>query len=104
MSEQLDTEQRKGRYAQELLDNPVFQELWIDFEKQIVRELKGSSPRDAAGREKCILLLQLMEKLRAMVQETVYTGKMATITLERERTLRERAKEWIGRDGLIRSQ
>lgn len=101
MSEQkLADEQRRGRYAQELLDNPVFQDLWTDFEKQIVRELKASSPRDAAGREKAILLLQMLEKLKAMVQETVYTGKMATITLDREKTLVERAKEWIGRDGL----
>jgi len=100
----LDDELRRGQYAQELLDNPVYQDIWTDFEKQIVRELKASSPRDAAGREKCILLLQLMEKLRAMVQETVYTGKMAKITIERDRTLAQRAKEWIGRDGLTRSE
>lgn len=97
---QLDEEQRRGMYAQELLSNPVFMDLWTNFEKQIVRELKASSPRDAAGREKAILLLQLMEKLKAMVQETVYTGKMATITIERQKSIRERAKEWIGRDGL----
>lgn len=99
----LESEAVLGQYAQELLDNPVFQDIWTDFENQIVAELKLSSPRDAEGREKCILMMQLLEKLKAMVEQTAETGKMARIQIERKRSLSERAREWISRDGLVES-
>ena len=94
----------RGQHGRELLDNPVFQTLWTDFENQIVRELKRSSPRDADGREKAVLMMQMLEKIKAMVQETVNTGKMAAIQIQSKKTLAEQARQWIGRDGLIRSR
>jgi len=93
----------QGQHARELLDNPVFQEIWTNLEQQIVKELKRSSPRDADGREKAILMLQLLEKLKSMIQQSIDTGKMASLEITRKQTLLDQAKQWIGRDGLIRS-
>ena len=102
MSEQkLHDEDRRGMYAQELLDNPVFKDLWTDFEKQVIGELKRSSPRDADGREKCVLMLQMLDKLKAMIEQSAATGKMARMEIARKRTMMEQARQWIGRDGLI---
>lgn len=103
MDDKLYDEARRGEYAAELLNNPVFKDVWSQFETQIVRELKNSSPRDAEGREKCILMLQLLEKLRRMVEETAYSGKMANMMMER-RSAAQRVREWITRDGLVESK
>lgn len=100
MTEQ-EIELRRGMHAQELLDNPIFKELWANFEKQVIAELKRSSLRDADGREKCVLMLQMLDKLKSMIEQTVATGKMAKMELTRQRTILEKAQEWIGRDGLI---
>lgn len=96
-------ESRWGDYAAELLTNPVFDKIWTDLEANIVRELKQSSPRDAEGREKAVLMLQLLAKLKRMVEETAHTGKLAKMMLERKSAL-QTAKEWITRDGLIESR
>lgn len=103
MTDKLYDEARRGEYAAELLNNPVFQDVWSQFETQIMRELKASSPRDADGREKCILMLQILEKLRKMIEDTAYSGKMANMMIERK-SAAQKVREWITRDGLVESR
>ena len=97
--DQLEREIQRGQSAADLLDNQVWRDTWTEYEAEIVDQLKRCPPRDAEGREKLVLMLQMFAKFQAMVTETVQTGKLAAETL-RQKSLREKALGWIGRDGL----
>ena len=99
-AQQLENERQRGRWAAELLDNEIFKDIWTNFEQQIVEQLKASSPRDAEGREKAVLMLQILAKLKGMVEQSAASGQMAQIQLERKESRLRQAMGWIGRDGL----
>lgn len=100
----LEQERQRGHYWRAQLDNPYFQELWTYHEQRILAELKSSSPRDSEGREKAVLLLQMLEAIRKRVVDMAETGKMASITIEQHQSFLDRMKQWgvqrISRDGL----
>lgn len=91
----LEDEVRRGQYGRDLLDNPVFQEIWTSYEQQVVQALKDGSPRDAEGREKAVMLLQILAKLRTLIEETVDTGRLAQLEIERKQTKAEQWKAWL---------
>lgn len=78
----LELEVDRGQYARDLLENPIFQEIWTNYEKQIVAGLKSCKPSDADAREKGVQMLVLLDNLKAMIQDTANTGTMAIIQLE----------------------
>lgn len=96
----LESERQRGMHAAELLDNPVFKDIWTQFEQQILQQLKASSPRDAEGREKAVMMLQILAKLEIMVRESASTGQMAQIQLAAKQSRLKELFGWIGRDGL----
>lgn len=97
--DQLEQEIQRAQHAKDLLDNPLYKDTWKAYEQEILQQLKTCSPRDAEGLQKAVMLLQIMAKFQHMVQQTVETGKLAQMQVQRK-TLRQVAAEWIGRDGL----
>lgn len=97
--DRLELERQRGQFARDLLDNPVYKDTWTAYESRILEQLKACNPRDAEGLQKAVMLLQIMAKFREAVEQTIETGKMATIQLERL-SIKQRVQEWIGRDGL----
>lgn len=98
--QRLESERQRGQYAADLLDNQVFKDIWTNFEQQILQQLKASSPRDAEGREKAVLMLQILSRLEHMVRETAASGQMAQIQLATKQSRIKELLGWIGRDGV----
>lgn len=86
-----------GDRAREVLENEVFQQVFTDYRTEITDQWTKSPARDLEGREKLWLMLSLLNKLEAMLQSTLDTGKLAKLDLEYKRTLAERAKSLVGR-------
>lgn len=95
MEDKLFEEIERARQAQELAEHPLFVEAFAAYQQRLVDEWAASPARDTEGREK----LWLMQKTAAMVQQhlkqLMETGKLATLQLERKRSLMARAKDAI---------
>jgi hypothetical protein len=88
-----------GDRAREVLENEVFQAVWADIEKDLIESWRNipssdgprNSHRDA--REKLHLSLTLLGKVKACVQQTMETGKLAKLELEHKRSIAQRARD-----------
>jgi hypothetical protein len=78
----LRTEVRRGADAQALLDNPLFVEALTAYEEEITQAWKQSLLRDVEGREKLRLMLEAANKVKAYLQTTADTGKLATAQIQ----------------------
>lgn len=82
--------------AREVLDNEAFQQVFADYKQEITEQWTKSPARDQDGREKLWLMLSMLNKLEAMLQSSLDSGKLARLDLEHEKTMMERAKGWLG--------
>ena len=82
-----------GDRAKEVLENEAFSGAMEQIEKDIIEQWTTSPARDAAGRESLWTYLCLLRKLKANLQTTLETGKLARIELEHKRTMRERLRD-----------
>lgn len=78
----IETRIYEGNRAREVLDNEVFQAVWVDLEKELTEQWKSSPARDEAGREKIWAYLQQLGKLKSMIETSLNTGKLAVQELE----------------------
>jgi hypothetical protein len=85
-----------GDRAREILENEVYQQVFADLKTEITEQWTNSPARDEEGREKLWLMLSLANKLQAMLQTTLDTGKLARLDLEHQRTLAQKAKRLVG--------
>ena len=92
----LETRLYDGEKAREVLENEVFQQVFTDIELELTTAWKSSPQRDSDAREKIHLALSLLTKVKACLQTTLDTGKLARLDLEHRRTLADRAKDLIG--------
>lgn len=86
----------KADRAREVLENEAFQQVFADYKQEITDQWTKSPARDLEGREKLWLMLSLLNKLEAMLQSSLDSGKMARLDLEHEKSLLERAKGLVG--------
>ena len=84
-----------GQQAGEILENPVWKDVWTQYEQQITQALLSTPVNDVDALQKAVQALQLMRNLRAMIEQSLATGKMAEMELRRK-SLLERAKEAVG--------
>ena len=84
-----------GDRAREVLDNEQFKLAFDAITAEIIEQWKQAPARDAAGRESLWTMLKLAERLKLALSSTLDTGKLAKAELERQRTLKERAAQWI---------
>lgn len=71
-----------GNRAKEILDNEVFLSVFDDIEMELIEAWKKSPQRDEAGREKIHLTVTLLGKVKASLQTTLETGKLAMQELD----------------------
>lgn len=72
---------RRGRDAAQLLAHPMLVEAFQDIETEIVSKWQSSPARDAEGREKLWMMLQLLRRVKAHLSSHVETGMVAQATL-----------------------
>ena len=92
------TEERiyDGNRAREILENPVFQQVFTDYRTEITDQWQKSPARDLEGREKLWLMLSMLTKLESMLQTTLDSGKLSMKDLEYKQSMADRAKSLIG--------
>lgn len=84
-----------GNRAKEILENEVFQQVWIDIEQEYTEAWKNSPARDEEGRRKIWLYIQLMRKLKDQIVSTMESGKLAELDLQHQRTRLQRMKDGV---------
>ena len=92
-SEQLEREERRGRMAQEILDNALFKESFHSVKTGILEAWANSPIRDHEGQHELRLMLKLLNDVEANLVDVMQTGKLAQITLREKRGLIDRLKD-----------
>lgn len=87
-----------GDRAAEVLNNEVFQAVWEQVEKDLTDSWKNtpSTKENQDARERIHLSLTMLSKVRACIQQTMETGKLARLELKHQQTIAERAKALVG--------
>ena len=91
---QLRNEATRGMAANELIANELLIEAFAKIDARIMQEWADSPARDTTGRENLWTMKKLLSNLSAHIAEVATTGKLASLQLEQERTLVQKAKEW----------
>jgi hypothetical protein len=81
-----------GNRARECLENEQFNWAFESIEQELTNAWRTSPARDEEGREKIYLSLQMLTKLKAALQSSLETGKLADLDLQHKKTLMDRAK------------
>ena len=89
----IELEAKRGHEAAQLLENPLLREAFDTQRERIQREWEDSPARDTEGRERLWLMLKLLGAVEGHLKTVMETGKLATLEIERKKTLLERAKE-----------
>ena len=80
--QQLRAQQERARVAQELLDNPIFQEAFIKIKGDLFIEFNSAKLSDDEKRIDVWRQSQILDKFERNFISIVKTGKTATIALE----------------------
>lgn len=81
-----------GNRARECLENEQFNWAFESIEQELTNAWRTSPARDVEGREKIFLSLQLLTKLKAALQGSLETGKLAEADRIYQKTLADRVK------------
>ena len=90
--QQLETEVERARQAREITDHPLWAEAFDAYRKRLMDEWAESPARDTDGREKLWLMVKTASAVERHLAEILETGKLASIQMEKKRSLLERAK------------
>jgi hypothetical protein len=81
-----------GNRARECLENEQFNWAFESIEQELTDAWRTSPARDVEAREKIFLSLQLLTKLKAALQGSLETGKLAEVDKIYQQSLIDRAK------------
>lgn len=84
-----------GQQAADILENPVWKDVWSQYEQQLISALKASPVSDVDALQKGMQALQIMGRVRQMIEQALTTGNLAAIEI-REKTKLQQAREWLG--------
>lgn len=84
-----------GDRAREVIENEAFIAAFDATEKEVVDQWMQSPARDQEGREKLWQYLSMLRKVKANLQTTLETGKLAQLELQHKRTMSEKARGWL---------
>ena len=84
-----------GDRAREVIENEAFIAAFEATEKEVVDQWMQSPARDQDGREKLWQYLSMLRKVKANLQTTLETGKLAQLELQHKRTMAEKARGWL---------
>ena len=85
-----------GDRAREVLENEAFDQAFTDMKTEIIEQWTNSPVRDQEGREKLYQLLRLADKLKANLQTSLETGKLARLEMDHQESLLKKAKRVVG--------
>jgi len=77
-------ERERGRLAQLVTDNAVYQQAWADMETNLRAHMESSSSADDTVLEARRMLIAL-RRLRRTLEDAMTTGKMAEIQMDNDR-------------------
>ena len=84
-----------GDRAKEILENEAFVAAFEATEKEVIDQWTNSPARDADGREKLWQYLMMLRKVKANLQQTLETGKLAQLELKHLQSLKDKARGWL---------
>jgi hypothetical protein len=85
-------EMERGARAERLLTDSMFVEAFEKVEQGILQKWKESPIRDTEGQLNLRLLHKCLSDVRSYIAEVVQTGKLASVSMEHERKLKDRAR------------
>ena len=83
----IQTELERGEQARQLLQNPLYVESFETVRQAIIDKWASAPMRDREGHHELKLMLKLLGDLTGYVEQTMQTGKLASIQLEQERKM-----------------
>ena len=92
MSE-LSADAARGARAKAVLESDIYREAHASVRQALLDKWEASPIRDVEGQHELKLMLKLLREVEKFMQEAVTSGKLAEIQLERENTLRARARK-----------
>lgn len=72
----------RARKAQELLDNPLFNEAIETIEADLIKAWKATPARDTEGRERCWTAVQQVGNIKGYFESVLRDGKLANAQLK----------------------
>lgn len=72
----------KSAQAQQLLDNPLFNEALLKIETDLITAWRSTPARDQEGRERCWNALQQAGKIKGYFEAVLNDGKLAAAQLK----------------------
>lgn len=84
----------KADRAREVLENEAFTGAFATIQTEITEQWKKSPARDQEGREKLWLMLSLLNKVEAVLQETLTDGKLAKADLQHYQSKEQKERQW----------
>lgn len=84
-----------GDRAREVIENEAFIAAFDATEKEVIEQWVQSPARDQEGREKLWQYLSMLRKVKANLQTTLETGKLAQLELQHKRTMADKARGWL---------
>ena len=91
---QLRSESARGAKAAELLSNELLIEAFDVIDKRLTDAWKNLPDGKEKDLTKLWITQKLLQSLKGFIEEVAQTGKMASLQLEQDRTMMQRAKEW----------
>lgn len=92
---QLRSEASRGNRAIELMSDELVIEAFDTLNERLTNEWANSPVRDTEGRERIWLMKRLLKNVGDHLSEVMTTGKLASLQLEQERTITQKAKAWM---------
>lgn len=89
-----DAEIRKGRDADRIMRDPLFNEAFHGIESNLIDRMKRVPMGDRDTQHELILSLQLLANVKRYFAEMLETGKMAEI--QKESTLKTKLRRMVG--------
>lgn len=81
MTDQIETDRNRGARAKELLDNELVQEGLATLKAEYLKAWEDSPARDAEGRERLWVMVKLVDRFRAHLEQVWDAGKLADAKL-----------------------
>jgi hypothetical protein len=76
MTDQIETEIREGFEAAQILESPVFEKAFADYEKELLQAWQQTPVKAQGDRENLYLQIRLLQKVKTNLQTLVMSGKI----------------------------
>lgn len=85
-------EASRGARAKAILEAEIYRESMKSVRSAIIEKWESCPIRDQEGQHELKIMLKLLKEVEAHLKTVMETGKMASIQLENERTLKAKAR------------